>query len=331
MVPSFLSELRSRDVKVWVEGDRLRCDAPAGVLTPELREQLQQRKHEILQFLRSAETLVQQQRAIVPLQPGGSRVPVFGVAGHNGDVFCYRALAHHLGTDQPFFGLQPPGLDGHSEPLVRVEDHAAYFAPQIRAFRPTGPYIIAGFCAGGAIAFEVAQQLLKEGAAISFVALFGCPYPTAYRIVPQLRQRLAYEVDRVSKHARALASLSSGERRHYINEKMRQRAARRDGERSRAMDPVLELRARVERATLSAVRRYTPRPFAGRIGLFLPSRKWADSGDIPLHWQSVAQSTEQYSGPDDCNGDLMLREPYAPAFAELFVRCRERNVIEDTP
>ena len=331
MVPSLLSELRSRDIKVWADGDRLRCDAPAGVLTPELREQLQQRKNEILQFLRSAETLVQQQRAIIPLQPRGNRIPVFGVAGHNGDVFCYRALAQHLGGDQPFFGLQPPGLDGHGEPLVRVEDHAAYFSPQIRAFRPGGPYIIAGFCAGGAIAFELAQQLLKEGAAISFVALFGCPYPTAYRMVPQLQQRLAYEAGRVTKHARALASLTPAERRHYIREKLRQRAARREAERPRTLDPVLALRSRVERATLSAVRRYTPQHFAGHLGLFLPSREWAHSGDIPLHWQSVAQSTEQYFGPNDCNGDLMLREPYAPAFADLFARCREKNVNEDAP
>ena len=331
MVPSLLSELRSRDIKVWAEGDRLRCDAPPGVLTPELREQLQQRKNEILQFLRSAETLVQQQRAIVPLQPRGNRTPVFGVAGHNGDVFCYRAMAHHLGNDQPFFGLQPPGLDGHSEPLASVEDHAAYFATQIRAFRSDGPYIIAGFCAGGVIAFELAQQLLKEGAAISFVALFGCPYPTAYRMVPQLQQRLAHQVDRVSKHARALTSLSSGERRHYISEKLRQRAARLDTERSRAADPVLALRSRVERATLAAVRRYTPRHFAGHLSLFLPSREWAHSGDMPLHWQSVAQSTEQYFGPDDCNGDHMLREPYAPAFAELFAQCRDRNVQGKLP
>src|SRR2546427_7475953 len=35
-------------------------------------------------------------------------------------------------------GLQPPGLDGRSEPLTRVEDLAAYFAAQIRTFHPNG-------------------------------------------------------------------------------------------------------------------------------------------------------------------------------------------------
>ena len=225
---TFLAELHKRDIQVRSDGGRLHCNAPAGVLTSELRDQLQQYKNEILEFLRSAEALAGQQRAIVPLQPRGNRTPVFAVGGHNGDVFCYRALAQHLGDDQPFYGLEPPGLDGHREPLTRIEDLAAYFAEQIRAFRPNGPYIVAGFCAGGMIAFELGRQLLKERSAISFLALFGAPYPTSYRHLPQLRQRLGQEVDRAVRHTRALASLSSGERPLYIAEKLRQREAAHD-------------------------------------------------------------------------------------------------------
>ncbi len=330
-VPAFLAELRSRDIQVWADGDRLRCNAPAGVLTPELRDRLQQRKNDILEFLRSAGALAQQPRAIVPLQTRGKRTPVFAVPGHNGDVFCYRALAHHLGDDQPFYGLQPPGIDGDSEPLARVEELAAYFAAQIRAFRPAGPCIIAGFCTGGTIAFELGRHLLQERAAISFLALFGSPYPTAYRVLPQLRQRLVHEVERVIKHTRALASASFGERRLYIAEELRQRKARLSAERSAALDPVLVLRARLEDITVTAVRRYTPGHFAGRVSLFVPSREWLRSGDEPLRWRSVARDTEEYFGPDGCNSDIMLREPHAPAFAELFRQCREKHVMEETP
>ena len=111
---AFLATLRSRDIQVWAEGDQLRCNGPPGALSSELREELRQRKADILKFLDAAASLARQQRAIIPLQPRGARVPVFAVAGHNGDVFCYRALAQHLGEDQPFFGLQPPGLDGRS-------------------------------------------------------------------------------------------------------------------------------------------------------------------------------------------------------------------------
>ena len=173
----FLADLYTREVQLWADGDRLRCKAPAGVLTPTLRDQLLERKNEILAFLRTAEAVAGQSRAIVPLQPLGARPPVFAVAGHNGDVFAYRTFAKHLGNDQPFFGLEPPGLDGESEPLERVEDVAAYFAEQIQAFRPNGPYIIAGYCAGGAIAYELARQLSQRGAAIGFLALLAAPYP----------------------------------------------------------------------------------------------------------------------------------------------------------
>lgn len=325
---AFLSELRRRDIEVSVVGGELRCNAPAGVLTPELRDQLRQRKDDILQFLASAQALAGEQRAIVPLQRNGGRHSVFAVPGHNGDVFCYRALAQSLGDDQPFFGLQPPGLDGHGEPLTRVEDIAAYFAAQIREFQPHGPYIIAGYCAGGTVAFELAQQLLRGGATIRFVALFGSPYPAYFRLPTQLWQGLAHKVERIRTFARELASVSPQGRRRYLAEKLRQHKARRDDDQARALDPMLVLRAKVERATISALRRYTPRHFAGRVSLFLPGRQWLRSGVAALRWRSVAQRTEEYFGPDGCDGYDMLREPHAPAFAELFRRCRDKGAAD---
>ena len=177
---TLLADLRRRDIRVWADGSDLHVSAPPGTLTPELRVRLRQHKREILQLLASGQTLAAQQRAIVPLQRAGTRTPIFGVPGHNGDVFCYRALAQALGEEQPFFGLQSPGLDGVGKPLRRVEDLAAYFAAQIRAFQPQGPYVIAGFCAGGTVAFELAQQLQRSGAQVSFVALFGSPFPSYF-------------------------------------------------------------------------------------------------------------------------------------------------------
>jgi thioesterase domain-containing protein len=320
---SFLADLRRRGIQLRADGDRLHCNAPTGVLTPQLRSQIQQRKSEILEFLRTAKALARQQRAIVPLQPHGNRTPVYAVAGHNGDVFAYRALARHLGDDQPFFGLQPPGLDDHSEPLARVEALAGYFATQIREFQPDGPYIIAGYCAGGGIAFELARQLRRSGATISFLALFACPFPTFYRFGAQLTQRLKQLAVRAGMHARALATLSSEERRLYISERLRTRKARRDAEYAAASDPALAVRAKVGRAIITAVRRYTPGSFSGRVGLFLPNREWLRSGAAPLRWRSVAMRTEEYYGPDNCNPDLLLLEPDAPAMAKLFKQFRD--------
>jgi thioesterase domain-containing protein len=324
-VSLLLDELRRRDVRVWADGDQLRCNAPAGTLTPELRGQLQARKSEILGFLQSAKALADQQRAVVPLQPLGTRPPVFAVAGHNGDVFCYRAMAQRLGTDQPFFGLQAPGADGQSDPLTSVEDIAAYFASQILAFRPNGPYLLAGYCAGGTIAFELARQLSEGGATVPLVALFASPHPKWYRRVPQMRHRLARQIDRIGTHARAFASLTPSQRRSYFSDKLRARRAQHHAERAAPPDPLLLLRAQVEAATLRAVRRYTPRHFRGRVTLFLPSRDWLRYRSALLRWRSMADEIDVRCGPDGCPDTGMLLEPDVAISTELFRRCCEKS------
>jgi thioesterase domain-containing protein len=311
---TFLSELRRREIQVWAIGGQLHCAAKAGALTPELRDGLRQHKNDILRVLASAQALAAQERAIVPLQASGTRVPVFGVPGHNGDVFCYRALAQRLGEDQPFFGLQPPGVDGQDEPLTRVEDIAACFARQIRAFRPQGPVIIGGYCAGGTVAFELAQQLSRDGGDVPLLALFGSPYPAYFRFPAQLLQRVAEQAARIGGLARDLAVRSPADCRRYLAERLRRRRERISGQQAAALDPVLVLRGKVERATVAAVRAYAPREFAGRVALFLPSRQW----DAARRWRSVAPGAEEYVGPDGCGSQDMLREPNAAAFAELF-------------
>jgi hypothetical protein len=50
-ITELLARLRALDVKVWVEGDRLRCSAPRGILTDTLRAELAARKGELLQRL----------------------------------------------------------------------------------------------------------------------------------------------------------------------------------------------------------------------------------------------------------------------------------------
>lgn len=49
---ALLSDLRSRGVVLSVEGDRLKCSAPKGVMTPEIRQELAAHKQEIFKLLR---------------------------------------------------------------------------------------------------------------------------------------------------------------------------------------------------------------------------------------------------------------------------------------
>ena len=47
-----LAELTEMDVKIWIEHDRLRANAPKGTMTPAIKAELAARKDEIIAFLR---------------------------------------------------------------------------------------------------------------------------------------------------------------------------------------------------------------------------------------------------------------------------------------
>ncbi len=53
-IVEFLSYLRSLDIQIFLEQEKLRCNAPEKTLTPELRAEIQQHKAEIIQFLKVA-------------------------------------------------------------------------------------------------------------------------------------------------------------------------------------------------------------------------------------------------------------------------------------
>jgi thioesterase domain-containing protein len=326
-IPGLLSDLAGKDINVWLEGDRLRCNAPAGALTPEFRDLLRDRKSEIIAFLSMATAAVRQQPAIVPLQPHGALTPIYAVPGHVGVPFSFTDLSKHLGDNQPFFALQPPGFDEKSEPMERVEDIADYFASQILQFQPTGAYIIAGYCSGTATAFELARLLSQRGAEVRCVVLFGPLHPSTYQKLH--RQMLFHAKSRAGAlawHMRQLAARPSmAERRQYIGDILRDRgksllARVTSVHEGNEADPVLQRRERVKATAITAIRRYTPTPYTGRVCMFLPNRAWIRSGASPLRWLQTAPQAEVYYGPKSCYGPLMLEDPNAPAIAEL---CRQ--------
>ena len=113
---------------------------------------------------------------LVLLTLGVSKQPFFCVHPMFGVVFPYLELANHLGSDRPFYGLQPLGLDG-SPPLNRIEAIAAYYIQAIQSLQPQGPYFLGGWSFGGLVAFEMAQQLTKAGQQIGLLAILDTPAP----------------------------------------------------------------------------------------------------------------------------------------------------------
>jgi thioesterase domain-containing protein len=312
----FLSRLRERDVRLWIEHGRLKCDAPRGALDDGLRAELAARREELLDLVLQARTALEAPRSLVPLKPTGALPPLFARPGHNGDVFCYRDLAPLLDAPRPLYGVEPKGLDGSPTPDT-VEEIAAYEVEQIRGLQAKGPYYLAGYCAGGTIAFETARQLLQAGEEVARVILFGSPFPTTYRTAAQVRLRLRSLGDRVRHHAATLAAGSLADAIEHVRRRAREREEERAAEAARRTDPALANRRRVEDATMAAVKRYAPGLYAGRVDVFLPNEAWRHSGDRPEDWTRVALEVVEHVGPDACTGDHMLRDPHVEALAAL--------------
>jgi amino acid adenylation domain-containing protein len=117
---------------------------------------------------------------LAPIQPSGARNPLFFVHPILGDAFVFSHLARHLGPDQPFYGLQAAGLDGEREPSAGIEEMAGVYLRELQTVQPTGPYLLGGYSAGGTIAFEMAQQLQKQGQQIGLLVTVDGPAPSYY-------------------------------------------------------------------------------------------------------------------------------------------------------
>jgi thioesterase domain-containing protein/aryl carrier-like protein len=116
--------------------------------------------------------------APVAFRSDGAGTPLF--------LFHYltpsQTLAKHLGPDRPVFGI----VSAFEEELhlwaesgrvaVSVEELAQRCLAELQRAQPRGPYCLAGFCFGGALAFEVAKQLEKQGESVVFLGLLDSFY-----------------------------------------------------------------------------------------------------------------------------------------------------------
>jgi amino acid adenylation domain-containing protein len=114
---------------------------------------------------------------LVPIRPSGTAPPMFVIHGGGGTVLFAASLAKGVDPARPVFGFQLQGLDGWDATPRSVEELAAAYVEGIRSVRPSGPYHLVGFCFGGLVAFEMAQQLHRSGDTVGLLALLNTPHP----------------------------------------------------------------------------------------------------------------------------------------------------------
>ncbi len=209
---------------------------------------------------------------LVPIQPHGSGTPLFFAAAHNGNLAVAGRLARYLGPDRPVFAFPPPALE-NEDAVFDIERLAARYVEHLQAARPSGPYLLAGHCFGGLVAFEMAHRLREKGADVALLALLDCFNP-----------RCAIREPRVTWMFRKLGTAG---RRVLIHLEYLDRHAAEEGiryllVRTRALTDRLHEEAKAKRPR-EATARYNPKPYAGPVLLLGREVRHPDS---PLFgWQ----------------------------------------------
>ena len=236
--------------------------------------------------------------SVVPIHPWGERPPLFCVHGITGDPFIYRHLAEYLGPDQPLYGLRAQGLDGESQPYMRVEDMAAHYLEEIHRVQPVGPYYLSGFCFGGTVAAEMARQLLARGEEVALLAVFDT-HANITRVLPQgIRRRYALQrrLWMAKSYLAKTKTLPPHRRLLEISTRAARIFRRLFGQQKRKLPPQPFIATPssvaeqdVTTANRIATRRYTPDFYPGSVTLFRSTEAIGPIFlDPRLGWQVLA-------------------------------------------
>jgi len=221
----------------------------------------------------------------VPIKATGKRRPLFCPHIVGGHLFFYDNLARHLSQDQPLYGLPARGLDGKTAPDTQIEAMAAHCINSMKQVQPKGPYLLAGYCSGGTIAFEMAHQLHAQGETVELLALCDSIAPG---FDPMELARTTWDFLRLK------------------NVRLVQQRLYRFVLQNLGLSRLRKFRT-VTEAHYWAYLSYRPRPCSGRVILFRASNT-DDSLSYSLGWEKLAMA-----GVDiciiPCGHAAMVKEP----------------------
>jgi thioesterase domain-containing protein/acyl carrier protein len=246
--------------------------------------------------------------ALVPIQARGSKPPLFCIHPGGGNVLCYIRLAKYLGDDQPFYGLQAPGVDGIRKPLTSISEMADEYCNAIRQRQPHGPYHIAGWSAGGVVAYEVAQKLTAVGEKVKYLGIIDSGVLYTMGIVkamaPNEGPGVFVMMGRSSQQNIGDFRKLTAEAKLIPDEADDETAIR-----------IMEL----FQSNVRAVCYYSPKPYAGRLDLYQALEQLVPSRRQPFsEWSQLCSDARLHSVPG--NHLTVIHEPNVQILAEAMTK-----------
>ncbi len=169
-ITDFIEELRQKGIDLSFSAGKLKYCGPEENITPELIKSLKENRGKLIKHLWPEELNI-----LLPINPEGSKIPLFVVHGDNGNYI----ISDYLGQDQPVYGFFHPGSEGEGIHYKSVKQMASSYLDKILKVCPAGPYFLLGYSFGGLLAFEIAVQLQQMGKKVPFLAMIDSYSPLA--------------------------------------------------------------------------------------------------------------------------------------------------------
>ncbi len=268
---------------------------------------------------------VRGRHTLVTIRAAGAKPPLYWIPGGAAlGMFSLKHLVPALGDDIPVYGLGSAFPNTIAD-IESVEERAAQYLELIRRNQPHGPYYFVGYCAGGVIAYEMAQRLLRENEQVALLGMINCSVPG----LPSGRvERLQFKARRLLYQVQESRKQGVGVVGFFLNRRKKSAAQQADRERvARAADRVKrdgfaanaegQYRVVLE-LTDKAIDRYQVRPYPGPVAVFVsddPSLRGVGPNlDPRLAWSRVTARRDVYVC--DGNHESVLGLPYALSLAD---------------
>ncbi|QDX92246.1 amino acid adenylation domain-containing protein [Brevibacillus laterosporus] len=118
---------------------------------------------ELSEYIAQKENNGSQFKNVFKMNKGTSDKNIFIVHGAGGDIFLYRDLAKLLEDEYNVYGIQPKGLNGEEPFSSSYYEMMHDYINEIRTIQSEGPYIIAGYCTGGIVSYDLVNILELQG------------------------------------------------------------------------------------------------------------------------------------------------------------------------
>jgi len=267
---------------------------------------------------------------LVEIQGQGSKPPFFCVHGGAGSTLFLHRLSREMDSDQPFYGFEPEGMDGQRFERTTVPQMAQHYIAEMRRKQPEGPYFIGGYCFGGLVAFEMAQQLRSQGQQAALVAMFSAPL--RFHRVSRKRRDTVETAGMSSRWSRFLRSPVQALRWRLVSFAR----STRSWLHMTTCRAFLKFGLRVPQSlrTMYVVRminqaeqHYAPALYEGTLSLFRGKGLYEDDPD--MGWDGLARHLENFEIGDTglrSRRDIM-NEPLVASLAKQLRTCLDRAQI----